>query len=197
VRRRLYYPNEKHVVDRDTARNIRETFVDRPVERETKVTWRWPRSMQEVGHNLAVMYASDKWQRNRGDNRDYKHVSEGPQWVLARKGFLVEYDAPHKRLDVLGPTIELGPMPSSFAVLANILGIQVRLYDEEDEKGNYELPHDPTAGFYEITIAGAKLGGARFPDTHEPFLFVYTRDGVHLLIIGEQLDIEKDGIVGN
>jgi hypothetical protein len=41
------------------------------------------------------------------------------------------------------------------------------------------------------------LGGARFPDNDEAFLFVYTKKGgVHMIITGKELEIEKDGITG-
>jgi hypothetical protein len=41
------------------------------------------------------------------------------------------------------------------------------------------------------------LGGAEHPKTKEPFLFVYTASGgVHMMLTGPKLDIEKDGIVG-
>jgi hypothetical protein len=192
MRRRMYVPNEPA---REIARNLRETFVDRPVEQEIAVPWRWPRALREVGVCESVMYASDKWQKRRDEIVDYKHVAEGPQWVLARPGFLVHYDRPDRKLPVAGPMIELGPMPDSFAVLADILGVQVRLYESTDD--GYALPSDSTEGFYEVTIARAKLGAARFPDTHQAFLIVYTSAGVDLLIVGEQLDIERDGIVGN
>lgn len=191
MRRRMYYPNET----REVARNIRETFVDRPSEHEITVPWKWPRALREVGVCEAVMYASDKWQKRRGDMVDYKHVAEGPQWLLARPGFLVHYDEPDRKISVTGPTIDLGRMPDSFAVLADILGVQMRLY-EPTEDGGYALPRD-SEGYYEVTIARAKLGAARFPDTNEAFLIVYTSAGVDLLIVGEQLDIKKDGIVGN
>jgi hypothetical protein len=41
------------------------------------------------------------------------------------------------------------------------------------------------------------LGGGKHPVTGEVFLFVYTKThGVGMLITGERLGIEKDGIVG-
>ena len=176
------------------ARELREAFVDRPVRRTIQIPWQWPKSMQEIGRCEAVMYASDKWQRRRGDKKDYKHVAEGPQWVLARRGFLVEYDSPHEPVPVTGPFVDLDQMPSSFAVLADILGVQLQLYQPMERNG-YALGNGDD-GLSQVNIARAKLGAARFPDSGDAFLIVYTPAGVDLLIVGEKLDVQKDGIVG-
>lgn len=191
--RRLYTPNRR---DLDVATKIRETFYDRPAEKQQNVPWRWPKSMREVGKCEAVMYASDKWQKGRGRNwlEDYKHIAEGMQWVLVRSGFLIDDDT-RQPLEPPGPVIELSPMPSAYAVLADVLGVQVQLYEEADNADGYRLP-DSDEGLYEIAIRHAKLGSGQFPDSKEPFLFVYTSAGVEMLIVGEELNIEKDGIVG-
>lgn len=190
--KRIYTPNRG---DLDVATKIRETFVDRPAEKRQNVTWRWPRSMREVGKCEAVMYASDKWQKGRGRNwlEDYKHIAEGAQWVLVRPGFLVDAHD-HRELKLSGPDIDLYPMPSSFAVLANVLGVQMQFYMPDDSAEGYALNGD--AGLYEVTVAHAKLGAGKFPDSGDTFLFIYTSAGVEMLIVGEQLEIEKDGIVG-
>jgi hypothetical protein len=178
---------------RDLARNLRETFVDRPVETERAVPWQWPRRLREIGTCQAVMYTSDKWKK-RGSFEDYKHVAEGPQWVLARSGFLVHYDTPSHQLPVVGPMIDLGPLPDSFAVLADILGVQLQLYERGGADG-YRIPKGDD-GLYQVDISRAKLGASRFPDSGDAFLIVYSSAGVDLIIVGKQLDIEKDGIVG-
>lgn len=188
--RRTYEPRR----DADAAAAIREKFYDRPVERRLNIPWQWPRAMREVGLNMSVMYASDKWKR-RGQKEDYKHVSEGKQWILARPGFLRQYNHPDRHVAVAGPMVDLGTMPDTFAVLADILGVQVRLYEQGGPKG-YRLPSDADEGYHQVVIPGAKLGAARFPDSGDAFLIVYTRAGVDLLIVGEELDVEKDGIVG-
>ena len=106
----------------------------------------------------------------------------------------MQYDSPRDQLPVVGPMIELGPMPDSFAVLADILGVQVQLYERGGADG-YQLPKSDD-GLYQVDISRAKLGASRFPDTGDAFLIVYSSAGVDLLIVGKQLDIEKDGIVG-
>jgi hypothetical protein len=48
-------------------------------------------------------------------------------------------------------------------------------------------------------VGGSKIRWSLIDERRadEVFLFVYTRDGgVMFLILGEELDIEKDGIVG-
>lgn len=191
--RRVYTPNLSR--DLDQAIALRETFVDRKAEKKLPVGWRWPRVMREVGRCEAVMYASDKWQKGRGRNwlEDYKHIAEGAQWVLVRDGFLRDASS-GKALDVVGPTIELGSMPGSFAVLADVLGVQLQFYIPGGDDG-YELADDDR-GLYEVTIGRAKLGAAKFPDNGETFLLIYTSAGVEMIIVGEELEVEKDGIVG-
>lgn len=183
--RRAYRENLANT--RKQAIEIRERFVDRPWEREESVPWKWPKSMREVGRwqagEGAIMYASDKWQKRRGHMIDYKHVAEGEQRLLAVPGFMREYAAPSKKLDVEGPSVELNrPMPDTFAKLAPILGIQAYLNDGE---------------FYQIEVAHAELGAAVHPGTKKPFLFVYHKTaGPLLLLTGKELDVLKDGIVG-
>lgn len=174
------------------AREIRRKFHDKEAEKETPVPWDWPEELQEIGTCEAVMYASSKWQKNPHKIIDYKHVAEGPQRILVRPGFVQDHRG-NKALKVVGPRHELNDMPDAFAVLDKILGVQVRLY-----KGTDEDPQMPPGddGYYQIDIPGAYLGAAKHPETGETFLIVYTNDGVHCLIVGEQLDVEKDGIVG-
>lgn len=193
--RRIYTPNRAS--DLEHAKKLRETFMDRKADRQQPVSWRWPRSMQEVGKCEAVMYASDKWQKGRGRNwlEDYKHIAEGMQWVLVRPGFLVDAES-NKPLPLTGPTVELYPMPKAFAVLADVLGVQMQFYEPSEGEGDGYLLPNGDSGLYEVTVSRAKLGSAKFPDSGETFLFIYTSAGVELLIVGEQLEVEKDGIVG-
>lgn len=162
------------------ARNMRETFVDRPPSKRQKMPWDWPQSMLYVGGCESIMYVSDKWKRQRGDTEDYKHVAEATQYVLVPPNFLRDYHS-SKPFDV--PSEEfLMPkqMPTAFAELAEIYGIQIEFLD-----GN----------IHEVQIARAKLGGAKNRD-FGTFLFVYNNEGVHVVICGEQLAVEKDGITG-
>jgi hypothetical protein len=174
------------------AREIRRKFHDQDPEHETPVPWDWPAELQEIGTCEAVMYASAKWQQNPRKIIDYKHVAEGPQRILVRPGFVHDHRG-NKALKVVGPYHELNDMPEAFAVLDKILGVQVRLYEGSDEN-----PMTPNGdhGYYQIDIPGAYLGAAQHPETGETFLIVYTNDGVHCVIVGPKLGVEKDGIVG-
>jgi len=170
----------------DSAKRLRESFMDRPMERSHSVDWKWPVMLQEVGLVHAVMYSSDKWKK-RGAFEDYKHRREGDQYLLVRPGFLVDYQT-SDQLSVAGPKVELnGPMPDTFAVLAPILGIQVELY----------LPNgEPSGEFHQVQIARATLGAAKHPETGETFLLVYSPTALHAIIVGDKLDVTSDGIVG-
>lgn len=162
-----------------TARRTRETFMDRPPSKETRVKWEWPRNLQWVGHCEAVMYASDKWKRP-GTFEDYKHVAEGPQKVFCTPGFIRDYHS-SKPLDLPFKEKRLPrDMPEAFAELANIFGVQLTTLDDE---------------VLQVNIARAKLGSAKHRSLGT-FLFVYDGTGVHMLITGDKLNVEKDGITG-
>lgn len=177
----------------EAAIEIREKFIDAPVSREEVMRWKWPRQMQEVGQweagAGAIMYASNKWQKNPDRVIDYKHLAEGPQRLLVLPGFLRDYHHPRSKLAVTGPMVDLnGPMPDAYAVLAPILGIQARLYGPDEEEND---------NLYNIEIKHATLAAAKHPRTGRTFLFVCTEsEGPLCIITGDVLDVEKDGIVG-
>ena len=181
------------VVDtRDRAVKTFKTFHAREHAREQEMHFSWPRKMQEIGIGGAEMYRSNKWMKDLSDYDDYKHVAEGPRTVYAVPGFL---HAPRSHVRTLGPMVEFeDPMPKHFTRLGPLLGIQVRLY-QEDKKGELVIPKGD-AGRYEITVSRGFLGAAEHPKTKETFLFVYTERGVHLLLTGKKLSIQKDGITG-
>lgn len=187
--RRRYTLNASEL---EHARNIRRTFMDREPEHEKQVPWEWPQKMQHIGQCEAVMYSSDKW-KPKGQREEYKHVAEGKQELLVAPGFVRQYDRPGEELAVVGPFVELAdPMPSHFAVLANVLGVQAQLFVGDDEA----LDLGGEDSLYQIDIAGATLGAAKHPNTGETFLVIYTPSGVHCIVTGDVLAIEKDGIVG-
>lgn len=170
----------------DSAKKLRENFMDRPMERTHPVEWQWPDVLQEVGLVHAVMYTSDKWKK-KGAFEDYKHRREGEQYLLVQPGFLVDYHTSDE-LKVSGPDVELnGPMPDTFAVLAPILGVQVELYGRDGR---------PSEEYHQVQIARATLGAAVHPSTGETFLLVYSPSALHAIIVGDKLDVTSDGIVG-
>jgi hypothetical protein len=180
---------------KDVATKTFETFYDRPSKREIPLEFGWPKELQEVGVGKAEMYTSNKWKKSRSDFEDYKHVAEGLRTVYAEPGFLRVGAHPARMMPVYGPMASFEePMPKHFARLGPLLGVQVRLYDRDD-KGELYVPGGDDR-VYEVEIARAWLGSARHPGTKETFLFVYTPDGVHMILTGDKLSIEKDGIAG-
>lgn len=170
--------------DFETARKIRETFVDRPMKRVLELDWTWPRSMDAIGVCTAVMYTSDKWKKI-GDYEDYKHIAE-----TAEEKHQLLISGPRDFEPGFGPTVEifcdphrLDRMPDAIAVMAKILGLQCRLYDKDGRLGE---------DYYQMNIPGAMLGGAKHPNG-ETILLVYTKRKLCCLITG--FEIEKDGIV--
>lgn len=160
------------------AKKLRETFTDRPMSRVDALGWDWPCSMDEVGVCTAVMYRSDKWQRI-GEFEDYKHINESgteSHKLLVSKDFDLG-------LDTYVEPYDLTSMPDSIAVLANILGLQYRLYDKDGRLGTDD---------YQVNIVRAKLGAAVHPNG-ETILLVYTSHALCCMITG--FEIEADGIV--
>ena len=176
----------------EQAEQTFRTFMARDHKRHTPMKFSWPKRMQEVGTGKAVMYRSNKWKSNPREFEDYKHVAEAEQAVYVVPGFLRDWGNPREKLKVYGPMVALKePMPQHFAVLAPLLGVQLRL------SGPNGRPIQGEDGLFEVVIKHGMLGAAVHPKTKEPFIFVYTTSGgVHMLLTGSELDIEKDGIVG-
>lgn len=173
------------------ARQMFEEFHARDSRRRVKFNFNWPKSMQEAGRVVSELYRSNKWKRNLRDFEDYKHIAEAPQFCYMTPGFLRDPSG-KKAIPLYGDKVDLeDEMPKHFTILAPLIGIQVRLYNEQGR-----LPRGDK-NLFEIAVPQGMLGGARFPYSEEAFLFVYTkRGGIHMLITGDQLDVEKDGIVG-
>jgi len=181
------------VVDtRKDAEDIFRTFHARNSAREVTVNWTWPSAMIEAGVGQAEMYSSNKWKLDLKEYEDYKHIAESPRLAYIRKGWLRVGDRPAQ---LEGEEVGFEPpMPKHFAVLGKLLGIQVHLF-RRGEDGALYLPKDEE--LYEVRVRHGMLGGARHPDTAEPFLFVYTKsDGIGMIITGDKLRIEQDGIAG-
>lgn len=175
MRRRLI----ENARDLKAARRTRETFMDRPVSKESRVKWEWPKRLHLVGYCEAVMYASDKWKRP-GNFEDYKHVAEAEQKIYAAPGFIRDYHT-LKPLVLEYEEEDLpDDMPEAFAELANIFGVQMKTFEGE---------------LFQVNIGRAKLGAASQRRLGN-FLIVYTGSGVHMLITGKDLSVERDGITG-
>jgi hypothetical protein len=202
-------PNRRpRVVDAyDKSAKMRKAFQDRDVRQREKMSFSWPSTMQLIGKCESVIYTSNKWQTD-GSFNDYKHIAEGPQKLMVAKGGIGDWTT-DETIDVVGPWLHLpSVMPREFAKLAKFQGIQFRLYDSFS-RGKGRLSRSPD-DLMELRVDRGFLGGAFVPDEDDmeypvganlepgsPFLFVYTlSDGVHCIITGSQLAVERDGIVG-
>lgn len=173
------------------AQEMFNKFHARSSKRRVTMDFGWPKKVQKVGSAEAQMYRSNKWKMNARDYEDYKHIAEGHQSCYVVPGFLKDFET-GKNLKVHGSKENLsGPMPKFFTVLAPLIGIQLRLYNSSGRlpKGENNL--------YEVRVDRGFLGGAKCVQTGATFLIVYTKaGGIGMIITGDELDIEKDGIVG-
>lgn len=202
-------PNRPRVYEAaDVARSIRETFADRAVVDRVHLGHHWPHSLQHIGDSLAVAYASDKWQpQDRFGRRkivDYLHLAESRNRCFAVPGLIYDEDRQDRAWPVCGPMVsfERVPMPRDYGVLALFMEIRLQLH----VPGPRQRPViRGDEGIIRVRFPHAILGASeiqwsqlgRHDMEDEPFLFVYTeRDGILLLVVGDELDIEKDGIVG-
>lgn len=196
MRRRIYEAN-------DVATEYVQKFHARPVREERKFDFEWPGLLQHVGDSLAVAYASDKWKK-QGDFELYKHLAESPNMAYVQPGLLRDWNSEDK-IRTIGPTISFRgvPLPKHFAILGYFEEANFRLHT----KGTNNEPRfgdEEDDGCVAVAIGDAWLGASkiRWSETSsgredQPFLFVYTEaDGPLIIITGEELDVEKDGIVG-
>lgn len=192
----------------DLAVSMVETFKNRPYEYKDDLPFTWPRSLQNVGDSLAVAYDSDKWKpknaRGRRDRELYKHLAESRNQVFVKRGFLKQQHNPRKSYPVRGPAIHFDdcPMPRHFAILARFTEANLLLYTG-GTNGKPTFSDDGDEGVVKVTVRHGMLGGSKIlwsredsGEKDEAFIFVYTNDGVCMIITGDELDIEKDGIVG-
>lgn len=193
----------------DLAIGMTERFNDRPWEYREELPFSWPSHMQNVGDSLAVAYESDKWKpRGKNGHRQtelYKHLAESRNRVLVRPGFLRDETKPNRTWPTRGPMVSLAdaPMPREFSILGLFEEIDLHLYT----KGTNKRPafsDQKERGVVGVCVRHGMLGGSylRWSEIDEdredqPFLFVYTpSSGVCIIVVGEELDVLKDGIVG-
>jgi hypothetical protein len=179
----------------DEARKMRETFVAKPVKERVKLGFHWPAEMQHVGDSLAVAYSSDKW-KNEGDTELYKHLAESRNRVLCVPGFLRDADRPERELGTIGPIVSFSStmMPRDIAILALFEEADIQLHTAgTDDRPAFRNKKD---GVIKVTVAHGMLGGGKMKDGRV-FLVVYTnKDGPLMLVFGDELNVEADGLTG-
>lgn len=195
---------------KDIAKNITTTFKDRGVEYEKVHDFDWPDKVQQVGDSLGVAYSSDKWKpKDKSGKRDwevYKHIAESRNRIFAvPKVIRPERDA-KRPMKVIGPMVSLVDstrggkllLPDHFSELGIFKEANVILHTEgTDDDPKFGKGKDD--GCMTLSVKHGMLGAShlKYGRRSVPFLFVYTpEDGVYFIILGEELDIEKDGIVG-
>jgi len=170
------------VVDtQDLARKDREVFHDSESRKRVELRAKWPSTLVDIGQGHGVLYRSDKWKTV--DN--YKHLHESNWRMLVNPDFEMTFDDGkdlREDQDLTEIYEVAGPMPKHVAYLGKCLGLQGVLNDGR-------LVH--------IEIPGAHWAAARIPgDEGHAVLLAYSADQVHVVVVGEQLGIERDGIVG-
>lgn len=193
------------------ARSIRETFHAKPVKERIELPFQWPARMQHVGDSVGVAYASDKW-KDDGEFEVYKHIAESRNRALCAPGFLHVYEDQGEAWPTIGPMVSFEGdvlMPKEFAVLAYFEEANLILHSRA-VRGVAEFAKNPDDDvIVKVLVKHGVLGASKIrwsaidgEQEDQPFLFVYTEPtrsdagGVHMIIVGEELDIEKDGIVG-
>jgi hypothetical protein len=201
-------PSRRRVYDaQDLATGMVETFNDRKSEYTQKMNFSWPRALQNVGESLAVAYASDKWKpKSNSSKREqelYKHLAESRNRAFCRNGLLHDFYKPNRSWPVRGPRITFSdcPMPRHFAILGLFEEADIQLYTAGTKTDPKIVGDD---GIVKVTVKHGMLGASKMlwsvedpSEKDEPFLFVYTKSaGVLMVIVGDELDVRKDGIVG-
>jgi len=192
----------------DLAVGMTETFKNRPWEYRDDLPFTWPRSLHNVGDSLSLAYASDKWSKNPSSERDwelYKHLAESRNRVLIKKGLLKDYHSPGVSWPVRGPMVSLEglPLPKHFSILCLFEEIDLQLYMAGTSR-RPRFGRKKDDGIVQVKVRHGIIGGSKIlwsvddPSVDDQlFLFVYTdTQGVLIMVVGEELDVLKDGIVG-
>lgn len=199
------------VVDaREIAEGYRSVFSAKPLKGDKEYPFTWPSSFQHVGDSLGIAYASDKINPDRpkkwvpdGKQELYKHIAESRNRILCRPDFLVSERRPRAPVPVIGPLVSFAgvPMPKHFALLGLFEAVDIQLHTAgTDSDPGFGGKDD---GVVHVRVRHAYVGGSKILWSRssgredQPFLVVYTESaGPLMLIFGDELDIERDGIVG-
>lgn len=182
----------------DAAYRLRKTFMGEDLPPEAYVLrGRWSGlSFQWVGTCESVAYASNKWKGGK-KFEEFKHVAESKQDLYAVKGAISGFRSPGPWWTPSADGVE----EPVCAELAPLLFLQSRLFVDVDAKGNGVFGKGDE-GCAEIHPSGCMLFATVLVDRRdrsggEPALLVHHRtQGLQFLIVGQSLNVTRDGIVG-
>jgi hypothetical protein len=163
----------------DLAKRDRETFHDSPVQKQVQLKARWPKTLLDIGRGYGILYRSDKWKTI--DN--YKHLRESDWRILVNPSFRMTWSdgsVDIRKTDLVETFDVAGSMPKHVAYIGKCFGVQGILNDGQ-------IVH--------IEIPGAHWGAVRVPGEKQAVLIAYS-NAIDVVVVGEDLGIEKDGIVG-
>jgi hypothetical protein len=180
----------------------RRTFYGSVKGKRTNLKAQWPEEIVHIGRCVAQIYNSNK-ALSKGKYEIYKHVAEAGQDLFINPQNTKLFDRSGKRL-VFICEHEMGSLqrPSNNKS-TYVLGC--RMYDIESEMPKYvsELAEDKgmqavlhDGEYYEIRIPKATWASCKHPQTGETFLILYSKEGIHFIVTGSELDITEHGIVG-
>lgn len=197
-----YHPVNEH------ARKMRETFQDADSRVSYAINVEWPTRFYELGQGRSVAYTSNKW-KDEDDFEDYKHVAESPNQTFVTDKFLQSARAGRSDLRPNGgeyplwrPEVEFPPTVAELAPFIFFEARPIQSWEQTGARRRVSLARDAV----QVGIPGCVLYGC-YAKPHGgswsrkssliPFLAViHKRDGVMALVIGHELDVKKDGIVG-
>ncbi len=181
---------------------LRQTFMGEdlpPNVYDTGADWAKVR-LRHIGTNEATAYFSDKWGGSKTKSfEEFKHVSEAPQELYA-----VDNAMPGAIGPIWSPRANKAIMPLVLAELAPLIFFEGRLFVDikKSKDGDEGVLGDGDEGCVRIRPPGCLLYAgymrdARDPSTGETILVaIHPKDGVQYVVMGSELDVTKDGIVG-
>ena len=157
----------------ETAARVRETFHDSKARKRVALPFCWPKRLTFIGAGEGVIYWSDKWRTTD----TYKHKREGKRWDVYVADAL-DIDGDYRKGQAFAIS---GVMPKHVAYIGKFVGLQFET-----------LGGDPV----HLELSKAHWAAAEIPSTGETVLLAYDDEGLQILVTGDEIAIEKDGIVG-
>jgi len=189
----------------EAAKKHREDFFGAPIEREEQLGFAWPRFVRYLGRTNSEIYLSNKkladWRMT-----PFKHICEADQYLFVNPDTTLFVNDDGQSVDVVEskrrlrpPKLDDGHLVRLYACSYEIQGSAEKTMPRHVAKlaKNHGVQWIASNGrYFEAHIPNSFLAAAEHPVTHETMLIVYSKEGIHFLITGPELDVTKDGIVG-